>query len=41
VTLPPGWEIAEEVNLLEERTGPASLTFTPFQVHNWRVKPAR
>lgn len=41
VTLPPGWEIAEEVNLLEERTGPASLTFTPFQVHSWRLKPAR
>ena len=39
VALPSGWEIAEEVNLLEEHMGPADLAFKPFQVHSWRLKP--
>jgi alpha-mannosidase len=38
VTLPSAWEVAEEVNLLEESTGPAELAFTPFQVHSWRIR---
>jgi alpha-mannosidase len=38
VALPSGWEIAEEVNLLEEEAGAANLSFTPFQVHSWRIK---
>lgn len=37
VTLPSGWEIIEEVNLLEESTGPADISFKPFQVHSWRI----
>jgi alpha-mannosidase len=39
LSLPPGWEIAGEVNLLEEAAGPANLGFTPFQLHSWRIKP--
>ena len=41
VTLPDGWRIAEEVTLLEESAGPANLHFTPFQLHNWRLRPRR
>jgi alpha-mannosidase len=38
VTLPAGWELADEVDLLEETTGPANLSFTPFQVHSWLIR---
>ena len=31
----------DEVNLIEEPSGPADMTFTPFQVHSWRIKPQR
>jgi alpha-mannosidase len=37
VTLPRGWRIAEEVNLLEDTLGPADLAFTPFKLHSWRI----
>jgi alpha-mannosidase len=37
VVLPPGWRIAEEVNLLEDSLGPADLAFTPFRLHSWKV----
>ncbi|MGH6926462.1 MAG: alpha-mannosidase [Propylenella sp.] len=38
VTLPTGWEIDEELDLHEERSGPADLEFTPFQLHSWRLR---
>jgi alpha-mannosidase len=37
ITLPEGWRITEEVNLLEDATGPADLAFTPFKLHSWRI----
>ena len=40
VSLPAGWTIAEEVDLLEEAAGPANLAFTPFQLHSWRIVKA-
>jgi alpha-mannosidase len=38
VSLPSGWTIKEEVDLIEERAETANLTFTPFQLHSWRIQ---
>ena len=40
VMLEPGWTVANEVNLLEELRGAADLSFTPFQIHSWRLVKA-
>jgi alpha-mannosidase len=37
LTLPKGWSIAEEVNLLEDSVGPPNLAFTPFKLRSWRL----
>jgi alpha-mannosidase len=33
-----GWKLGDEVNLLEDRTGRADLSFLPFQIHSWRIE---
>jgi alpha-mannosidase len=38
VSLPPGWTLDAEVNLLEEEIGPHELEFTPFQIRSWRLR---
>ena len=38
--LPDGWRLGDELDLLEEATGPASLDFLPFKVRSWRVEKA-
>ena len=38
--LASGWRVAEELNLLEDKLGPADQAFSPFQVHSWRVERA-
>jgi alpha-mannosidase len=38
VTLPDGWRLGDELDLLEEATGPADLGFLPFKVHSWKVE---
>jgi alpha-mannosidase len=38
VSLPPGWALDAELNLLEQEVGPPELDFTPFRVRSWRVK---
>jgi alpha-mannosidase len=38
VSLPPAWTVDSELNLLEDEIGPPVLTFTPFQVHSWRLR---
>jgi alpha-mannosidase len=38
VELPDGWELASELNLLEDDLGEPRLDFTPFQVRTWRVR---
>jgi alpha-mannosidase len=37
---PPGWTIDAELDLLEDEVSPADFSFTPFQVHSWRLRPA-
>jgi alpha-mannosidase len=37
VTLPDGWRIAGEVDLLEDATGGAEFRFLPFKLHSWRI----
>jgi multiple sugar transport system ATP-binding protein len=37
VALASGWRVAEEVNLLEDPSGPADLAFTPFKLHSWKL----
>ena len=37
VTLPSGWRLASELNLLEDALGEPDLQFSPFQVHTWLV----
>jgi alpha-mannosidase len=37
LSLATGWRAGDEVNLLEERLGPADLSFSPFQIHSWRI----
>jgi alpha-mannosidase len=38
VTLPSGWKLDAELNLLEEELGPPELEFTPFRIHSWRLR---
>jgi alpha-mannosidase len=38
LSLPDGWKLGDEVNLLEDPIGQAKLAFTPFQIHSWRVE---
>jgi alpha-mannosidase len=38
ITLPEGWNVDDELNLLEERIGAADLRFTPFKLHSWRIR---
>ena len=38
--LPPGWLLAEELDVLERPAGEATLSFTPFQVRTWRLNRA-
>ena len=38
VSLPSGWSIKEEIDLIEEPAGAANLSFTPFQLHSWRIE---
>ncbi len=38
VTLPDGWRLGEEVDLLEDRIGPVEPTFLPFQLRSWTVE---
>jgi alpha-mannosidase len=37
VELPPGWQLAGELDVLERPAGPATLSFAPFQVRTWRL----
>ncbi len=41
VKLPDGWRIGGEVDLLEEPAGKANMSFTPFQLHSWKLERAR
>jgi alpha-mannosidase len=36
--LPPGWQVAGEVDVLERPSGPAGFAFTPFQVRTWHLR---
>ncbi|WP_163266278.1 alpha-mannosidase [Chelativorans alearense] len=38
VTLPKGWRLGGEVDLLEGDAGPADRSFTPYKVHSWTVE---
>jgi alpha-mannosidase len=38
---PDGWVCDAELDLLENPEGPAEHIFGPFQVHSWRLRPAR
>jgi alpha-mannosidase len=38
VSLPPGWRVASEVDLLERENGEPDYSFSPFQVHSWRLE---
>jgi alpha-mannosidase len=38
LSLPEGWKLGDEVDLLEDRAGRADLTFLPFQIHSWRIE---
>lgn len=38
LTLPPGWEIASEIDLLERPIGTPDLTLQPFQVRSWLLR---
>ena len=38
--LPDGWRLGDEVDLLEDRGGPAELGFLPFQVRSWTIEKA-
>ncbi len=38
VSLPEGWRLGDEVDLLEDRTGRADLAFLPFKMHSWRIE---
>jgi alpha-mannosidase len=35
--VPPGWQVAGELDVLERPSGPATPNFTPFQVRTWRL----
>jgi alpha-mannosidase len=38
VALAEGWSLCDEVDLLEDRQGPANLRFSPFKLRSWRIK---
>ena len=38
VTLPDGWRLGEEVNVLEDEIGPAETSFRPFGVRSWKIE---
>jgi alpha-mannosidase len=37
-SLPSGWSLDAELNLLEEEVGSPELEFTPFRVRSWRLR---
>lgn len=37
ISVPPEWEVRDEVNLLEEKVGGPELRFRPFEIHSWRI----
>ena len=37
VAVPPGWELAGELDVLERPAGTPELSFTPFQVRTWSL----
>jgi alpha-mannosidase len=37
VTLPAGWRVEGEVDLLEDAVGDAEFHFLPFKLHSWRI----
>jgi alpha-mannosidase len=39
ITPPPGWELASQLNLLEDTQGEPDLEFRPFQVRTYRLEP--
>jgi alpha-mannosidase len=41
VTLPDGWRLGDEVDLLERSAGPADRSFLPFKLHGWRIERDR
>jgi alpha-mannosidase len=38
VTAAEGWRLCDEVDLLEDRQGPAILQFSPFKLRGWRLE---
>jgi alpha-mannosidase len=38
VALAEGWTLCGEVDLLEDRQGPANLRFSPFKLRGWRIE---
>ena len=38
VALPDGWRLGDEVDLLEQSTGPADRRFLPFKLRSWRIE---
>jgi alpha-mannosidase len=40
LALPPGWRLGQEVDLLEQPTGPAEQHFLPFKLHSWKIERA-
>jgi alpha-mannosidase len=38
LSLPQGWRLAEEVDLLEGSMGPVDLGFLPFKLRSWRIE---
>jgi alpha-mannosidase len=38
LSLPPGWRVASEVDLLERETGAPEYSFSPFQVRTWQLE---
>ena len=39
ITPPAGWELASELNLLEDAQGEPDLNFRPFQVRTYGLQP--
>ena len=37
VALPDGWQLSEEVDLLEDGIGASDTRFLPFKLHSWRL----
>ena len=36
-----GWTLCDEVNILEDRLGAASLRISPFMLRDWRIERVR